>query len=53
MAHLENQYGERVIDLVEDEFGFFALPTDFTFDNLAIGDSYSVVADDGDDAGEE
>lgn len=53
MAHLENQYGEWVLDLVEDEFGFFALPPNDPFDNLAIGDIYTVVSDYNDDYEEE
>lgn len=49
MAHLENQYGERVLDLVPDGFGFYELPTNDPFDSLAIGDVYRVVADDDDE----
>ena len=53
MAHLENQYGERVLDLVPDGFGYYELPLNDPLDNLAIGDVYTVVADEGDEQGEE
>ena len=53
MAHLENQYGEWVLDLEPDGFGFYSLPTNNPLDNLAIGDVYTVVADENDEQEEE
>ena len=44
-AHIENQYGEVVVELDFDG-AYYSLPGNFTLDYLDIGDVYTVVADD-------
>lgn len=45
MAVMVNQYGEVVVELVDDGSGYYSLPDGFALDYLCVGDTYRIVED--------